>query len=108
MEAFKEEPLSLGFGEVGRTAEAVGTVLAQDVRRYLAAGVPVDPHLADQLVVPMALAGAGAFRTLPPSRHTLGNLELVRRFLGIAAEARRVDGATWEVSFGPAAAPEEA
>ncbi len=39
------------------------------MRRYLDAGVPVGEHLADQLLLPMALGTGGSFRTLEPSLH---------------------------------------
>src|SRR5262249_59873855 len=53
-----------GFGEVGIRAESVAEHAAKEARRYLAAGVPVGVHLADQLLVPLALAGGGSFRTI--------------------------------------------
>jgi RNA 3'-terminal phosphate cyclase (ATP) len=37
----------------------------EEVRECLSSGVPVGRHLADQLMIPMALAGGGRFRTLP-------------------------------------------
>jgi RNA 3'-terminal phosphate cyclase (ATP) len=43
--------------------------------------VPVGEHLADQLLVPMALAGAGTFRTGPLSLHARTNLDVIERFV---------------------------
>jgi RNA 3'-terminal phosphate cyclase (ATP) len=43
----------------------------------------VGEHLADQLLVPMALAGGGSFRTLPPSSHATTNAALIERFLPV-------------------------
>ena len=40
-------------------------------------------HLADQLLVPMALAGGGVFRTVAPTPHTQTQLELIPRFLDV-------------------------
>jgi RNA 3'-terminal phosphate cyclase (ATP) len=76
-----------GFGESGVAAEAVANRAAHEARRYLAAGVPVGCHLADQLVPLFALAGGGAFRTVGLSRHARTNAEIVTRFLkaGITA-----------------------
>ena len=45
------------FGRRGVPAERVAIQLVQEVRDYLQAGVPVGQHLADQLLLPMALAG---------------------------------------------------
>jgi RNA 3'-terminal phosphate cyclase (ATP) len=41
-------------------------------------------HLADQLLVPMALAGGGSFRTLSPTAHTLTNAAVIHRFLDVS------------------------
>jgi len=68
------------FGEIGVRAEAVAERAAKEARRYLAAGVPVGVHLADQLLVPLALAGGGAFRTVGLSSHSRTNLDVVRLF----------------------------
>ena len=70
-----------GFGQVGVRAEAVAEQAVEQARRYLAAGVPVGPHLADQLLVPLALAGGGAFRTIGLSSHSRTNLDVIRAFL---------------------------
>jgi RNA 3'-terminal phosphate cyclase (ATP) len=50
-----------GFGERGTRAETVAEGVAAAVTRYLQAGVPVGEHLADQLLLPMALEAAGRF-----------------------------------------------
>lgn len=72
-----------GFGKRGLRAEIVAGRLADKVRRYLAAGVPVGEYLADQLLLPLALAGGGAFRTLRPTRHTTTNIQVLQKFLDI-------------------------
>lgn len=77
-----------GFGEVGIRAEAVAEHAAKEARRYLAAGVPVGVHLADQLLVPLALAGAGSFRTIGLSSHSRTNLDVVRLFSTTRISAR--------------------
>jgi len=70
------------FGEKGRRAEAVAEEVARHAAAYLAHGAPVGEHLADQLLVPMALAGGGVFRTGPLSRHALTQIDVMRAFLG--------------------------
>ena len=72
-----------GFGERGVSAETVALRAIDDVRDYLTAGAPVGPYLADQLMVPLALAGSGAFRTGPLTPHAATNLAVIRDFLGI-------------------------
>lgn len=75
-----------GFGERGVRAEDVARRVAKEAQGWLDAGVPVGEHLADQLVIPMALSsGESAFRTVAPSlhlsMHLTTQLETVRIFL---------------------------
>ncbi|MFG0284936.1 MAG: RNA 3'-terminal phosphate cyclase [Phycisphaerales bacterium JB039] len=70
-----------GFGQKGVSAEKVGGDTAEEVCAYLAGGAPVGPYLADQLMVPMALAGGGALRTGPLTSHASTNAAVIRRFL---------------------------
>jgi len=73
--------LFTGFGQKGVRAERVADLAIREARRYLAPKVPVGEHLADQLLLPLALAGGGVFRTLAPSSHALTNLDVMRSFL---------------------------
>ncbi len=86
-----------GFGEKGVRAEWVAEAAVREAQRYLAAGVPVGPHLADQLLVPMALAGGGSFRTIAPTRHLLTNAEVIRRFLPVEISVKQVTENCWDV-----------
>ena len=78
-----------GFGEVGVRAEAVAERAVQEMRRYLKAGVPVGEHLADQLLLLLALAGSGAFTTVPLSLHAMTQIELIPRFLDVKIGVER-------------------
>lgn len=71
----------VGFGEKGLRAEIVADRLAKEVNRYLEFQAPVGDHLADQLLLPMALAGGGSFVTMPLSQHAVTNIEVIRQFL---------------------------
>lgn len=92
------------IGEQGKSAELVADDAVQEVRAYLASGVPVNRHLADQLMVPLAIAsarGAGScsFRTMPLSRHATTNTSIVEAFFpGSVRVAPSADGATWSVT----------
>ena len=54
-----------GFGEKGVSAEQVAKGAVERARIYLASPVAVGRHLADQLLLPLALAGGGEFTTFP-------------------------------------------
>ena len=70
------------FGKRGVPAERVGKALGEQVVAWRDHGAPVDEHLADQLLLPIALAGRGSFVTGPPSLHTTTNIDVIDRFLG--------------------------
>jgi RNA 3'-terminal phosphate cyclase (ATP) len=76
-----------GFGERDRAAEAVAEHAVQQCQRYLKAGVPVGEYLADQLMLPLALAGSGAYRCLGLSRHATTHIELIHKFLSTTVRA---------------------
>lgn len=66
----------------GVKAETVARGVADKVLEYLAADdVPVGEYLADQLMLPFALAKSGSYRTLPLSQHSKTNLEVIKLFL---------------------------
>ena len=70
-----------GVGEKGRRAERVAQDVAEAARRWIDAGVPVGEHLADQVLLPMAVAGGGVFRTMPLTPHTTTQIALIERVL---------------------------
>lgn len=87
-----------GFGMRGVMAEQVALGAVEEVRRYLASGVPAGVHLADQILLPMALAGGGSFRTLSPSQHTLTNIQVIEAFLDVKIECIPKAADVWEIS----------
>ena len=92
------------FGARGRPAESVARAAAEEVLGYLASGVPVGRRLADQLLLPMALASGGSFHTLEPSRHTRTNIAVIGHFLGIAITARPLEQGVWCIAVTPGSA----
>lgn len=88
-----------GFGRRGVPAERVARGAAREAKTYLEAGVPVGSHLANQLILPLATAGGGRFRTLPPSEHSRTNAEVVRRFLEVEVAMEPAEDGTWEVEI---------
>ena len=71
-----------GFGEKSVSSEKVARIASKRAKEYISSGVPVGLHLADQLLIPLALAGEGAFRTGPLSRHTKTNIAVIETFMG--------------------------
>lgn len=72
-----------GFGERGVSAEAVANSVVKEARAYIAAEVVAGEYLADQLLLPFALARGGAFTTLPLSKHSTTNMDVIQKFLDV-------------------------
>ena len=86
------------FGRRGVPAERVAEGAVEGTRRYLASDAPVGMHLADQLLLPLALAGGGSFVTLQPSTHTLSNIEVIQRFLPVTIRHAPIDASQrWRI-----------
>ena len=88
-----------GFGRRGVRAEEVATQTTEEVRRYLDANVPVGQHLADQLLIPMAVAGGGRFRTLSPTKHTETNIHVLKRFLDVDVDVSESASDDWTIAI---------
>jgi RNA 3'-terminal phosphate cyclase (ATP) len=78
-----------GIGQKGVKAEAVALRAWREASDYLASGVPVGEHLADQLLLPLGLAAwqnqtGGRYRTGPLSPHADTHIEVLKMFLDVA------------------------
>jgi RNA 3'-terminal phosphate cyclase (ATP) len=71
---------------------------ANEAAAWFAAGVPVGPHLADQLLLPLALAGGGRYRTMALTEHTRTEIETLRLFLPLEVRTTRVRELVSEVA----------
>jgi RNA 3'-terminal phosphate cyclase (ATP) len=85
------------FGERGKRAETVGEEVAAETKRYLDAEVPVGEHLCDQLLLLLALARGGTFRTLPLDGHSETQLHTMAHFLDVKVQVREVSREVREV-----------
>jgi RNA 3'-terminal phosphate cyclase (ATP) len=71
------------FGEKGVLAEHVARDVVQQYRHYLASQAAVGEHLADQLMLPMALAGGGSMTVTEVSQHARSNAAIIELFLPV-------------------------
>jgi RNA 3'-terminal phosphate cyclase (ATP) len=70
------------LGELGKPAEQVAKEAAQDLLAFLQCDAALDRHMADQLVLPLAIAsGPSRFTTEMVTPHLLTNTWVVNRFL---------------------------
>ena len=75
------------FGQIRVPAEKVAERAFKAYLRTRKAEVPVSELLADQLLLPLALAGGGSFKTLPFTSHATTQIEVMRRFLDVEIHA---------------------
>ena len=80
-----DDVTSVGFtayGRKGLPAERVAEAACEELLAHHRSGAPVDPYLADQLVLPAALAeGKSQVSTSRVTQHLLTNVWVVREFL---------------------------
>lgn len=70
-------------GEKHVQAEAVANAVVDELQDYLASTAAVGEHLADQIMLPMALAGRGRFTLHRVSQHALTNADVIKRFVPV-------------------------
>jgi RNA 3'-terminal phosphate cyclase (ATP) len=86
-----------GFAQLGVRAETVADGAIKMAKNYLATDVPVGEYLADQLLLPLALAGKGELTTLAPSRHTLTNIDVIDKFIPVSITVTQLRGEAWVI-----------
>jgi RNA 3'-terminal phosphate cyclase (ATP) len=94
--------LFCGFGRIGASAENVATEAVKEARAYIASEAAVGEHLADQLLLPFALAGGGVFTAAKLNMHARTNMDVISSFLPVNFVIGQEGGRTRvEVSSGP-------
>lgn len=86
-----------GFGRRGVPAETVAGEVVAEARCYLDAGVPIGEHLADQLLLPLALAGGGSYVTTAPTPHTMTNIAIIHKFLAVRIAIEQQTDSSWRI-----------
>ena len=87
------------LGQRGLSSESVVSRAANRATAFVQAGVPVDLHLADQLLVPLTLAGGGSFTTEKLTRHTKTCMEVVTLFTDITVQAIQQTEKRWLITL---------
>lgn len=89
-----------GFGRLGVPAERLAKRAAQRMAGYLHSSAFAGPYLADQLLLPFALAGGGVFTTVKPSLHAHTAAEVIALFTGIRFGFEQREDGVHEVRAG--------
>lgn len=84
-------------GELGVSAERVAKRAAGRVNKFLYSQAAVEEHLADQLLLLIALAGSGSFTTAQPSLHTITNVKVIEQMTGTQIKIEQRNEALWYV-----------
>lgn len=81
------------YGRKGLPAERVAEAACDDLLLHHRTGAPVDPHLADQLVLPMAMAaGESRLVTSEITQHLLTSAWVVEQFVDCTAVIEGQEG----------------
>ncbi|MDR7056429.1 RNA 3'-terminal phosphate cyclase (ATP) [Pseudomonas koreensis] len=80
------------FGQVSLRAEKVADAAINQAADWLRSDAAVAEHLADQLLLPMALAGGGSFTTPRMTDHLRSNIEVIQMFLPVRFDCREEGG----------------
>jgi RNA 3'-terminal phosphate cyclase (ATP) len=80
-----------GFGERGVPAETVAKTACEEALDYIAGNAAVGPHLADQLLLPVALAGSGRFTMPAPTQHFTTNAAVIEKFLPVRVRVAKIE-----------------
>lgn len=92
--------IASSFGEHGVSAEKVGRHAAKAMMNYIGCGAPVGRCLADQLLLPIALAGGGRFATMAPDAHVPTNIAVIEKFLPVRFSIRKEERGVHVVEAG--------
>jgi RNA 3'-terminal phosphate cyclase (ATP) len=94
----------IGLGEHGVRAEAIAKKVAEQAQKYLPAKdslgktkTAVGEHLADQLLLPMALFDGGVFTTTDISQHTKTNIDIIKMFLDVDIKTTQLGRKCWKI-----------
>jgi len=74
------------IGERRKSSRVVVDEAATLAREVIETGGAVDRHLADQILIYLALAGGGSLTTSAPTLHTTTNMAVIERFLPVRFE----------------------
>ena len=91
--------LATGFGQRGVPAEKVALHAVQCWQSYDQSSAATGEHLADQLLLPLALAGGGSFTTVEPTLHTTTNADVIGRFLPVRFAITQTGSGVWTIAL---------
>lgn len=88
-----------GFGQKNISAEKVAIRAVKEVNDYLQSPAPVGPYLADQLLIPMVIAGRSTIVASKLSSHTVTNMKVIEQFYDVAFAIKELGKNYWELTL---------
>ncbi|WP_018691272.1 RNA 3'-terminal phosphate cyclase [Algicola sagamiensis] len=88
-------------GKVKKSAEKVADEVANRYQHLLKSGATIDPYLADQLLIYLALAGDGTYTTNSVTLHTQTNIETIALFIGSRFRIADLQDSCYRISYMP-------
>ncbi len=92
--------LSVAHGARGVASEQVAKRACNDLARYLHSEAPVCEYLADQLLLPIVLAGKGSFITNCITEHLRTNMAVIDQFDAGRFMLSELSKHAWRVDYG--------
>jgi RNA 3'-terminal phosphate cyclase len=94
-------PMFVSLGDRGKSAESVADDAADEAIAFLTSGACVDPHAADQILLPLAFAERSSeYQVSEVTQHLLTNIETIHKFLDRPIRCEGVKGDVGTVVVG--------
>ncbi|NMA42467.1 MAG: RNA 3'-terminal phosphate cyclase [Oligosphaeraceae bacterium] len=84
-------------GRYGLSRKSVAKSAISLVKQYIGQGWVVGQHLADQLMLPLALGAGGNYLTGRPTLHAESNRQVIRRFLDVKVDFKKMSDSLCEM-----------
>jgi RNA 3'-terminal phosphate cyclase (ATP) len=95
--------LFTAFGQRGKPAEQVAAEACEAFIHFRLSPAALDEHLANQILLYLALQNGGSFTAPSLSLHTKTNSEVIKRFLRAKIDLRKKDDGCFEITVSPLA-----
>ena len=89
------------YGKHGMSAERVSGRVVKEVKDFLSTSeYALGEHLADQILLPIALAGKGVFTTSRLTSHLRTNISVIQQFLDLEVKMEHIKEGVLKVEIG--------
>ncbi len=87
-----------GFGQQGVSRKKIAGSVCNEAKNFLSSGANLDFYMADQILLPLSLCGGGAFTTNKLDSHVVTNIEVIKKFLPVDVEVKKVRENLYQVA----------